>query len=112
MNLMLALDATLTEQLQQHANSRQVSPEQLARDLLGAAIGKMTEDEKWDALNHRRVELIRKSRDCRLTKEEDEELGQLQSAVDQRLEPMDKRLLAMAEHLRQLAEGLPDEPSP
>jgi hypothetical protein len=70
------------------------------------------ENEKWDAQNRRRVELIRKSRVPGLTAAEAEELERLQSAVDKRLEPMDRRLLAAAEDLRRLAEGLPDEPVP
>jgi DNA-binding transcriptional MerR regulator len=63
-------------------------------------------------VNQRRIELIGKSRSLGLSVEEAKELDQLQDAVDQRLEPMDRQLLAVAEHFRLLAEELPDEPNP
>jgi hypothetical protein len=50
--------------------------------------------EAWHEVNRRRGELICKSRDFGLTEEEHQELDRLQAAVDQRLEPMDRRLLA------------------
>jgi hypothetical protein len=112
MNLMIALDEQEAAQLQRQASSRHLSPEQFARDLLGEALGRMMTEETWGALNRRRTELIRQSRAAGLTAAEAKELEQLQAAVDQRLEPMDSQLRAAAEHFRELAEGLPDEPSP
>jgi hypothetical protein len=112
MNLTISLDEKQAAYLRTQASSRQVSPEQLARDLLGDALGRIVEEETWGAVNRRRVELIGKSRAAGLSPEEAKELEQLQAAVDRRLEPMDRQLLATAEHLRRLAEGLPDEPNP
>ena len=112
MNLTISLDDNQAAQLQRHASSRQLSPEQLARDLLGDALGRIAEEETWGAVNRRRVELIHKSRSSGLSAEEAKQLEQLQAAVDRRLEPMDRQLLAAAEQFRHLAEGLPDEPKP
>ncbi len=112
MNVTISLDEAQTAQLQRQADARRLAPEQLARDLLGAALGSLAEQERWDACNRRRVELIRKGRTAGLTADEAKELDQLQAAVDQRLEPTDRRLLAEAEQLRRLAEGLADEPIP
>jgi hypothetical protein len=112
MNLTIALDAEQAAQLQRQASSRHISPEEFARGLLGEALSRIGMEETWGALNRRRSELIRKSRSSGLSAEEVEELERLQAAVDRRLEPVDRQLLAAAEHFRKLAEGLPDEPSP
>jgi hypothetical protein len=112
MNLTISLDDSQAAHLQKQASSRRLSPEQLARDLLGDALRRIAEEETWGAVNRRRIQLIGKSRSSGLSDEEAKELEQLQAAVDRRLEPMDRQLLAAAEHFRQLAEGLPDEPSP
>ena len=112
MKLTILLDDKQAAQLQTQASSRQLSPEQLARDLLGDALSRIVEEETWGAVNRRRMDLIGKSRSSGLGAEEAKELEQLQAAVDRRLEPMDRQLLAEAEHFRHLAEGLPDEPNP
>ncbi len=79
---------------------------------LAALFSQIVEEKAWRQLNRRRGELIGKSRNPGLTAEEIKELDQLQAAVDQRLEPMDRQLLAAAEQFRQLAEGLPDATKP
>jgi hypothetical protein len=111
-NLTISLDEPLAAQLQQEAAARRLSPEQFVHDLVGGALDKINEDKHWAEVNRRRGELIRKNRDVGLTAEEKLELAQLQAAVDQRLEPMDRQLLAGAEQLLQLAEGLPDAAKP
>ena len=112
MKLTIALDEKQAAHLQKQASSRQLSPEQHARDLLGDALGKIEEAATWGALNRRRLDLIGKNRSSGLSAEEAKELEQLQVAVDRRLEPMDRQLLAAAEQFRHVAEGLPDEPNP
>jgi len=112
MNLTISLDPRLAAHLQRQASSRHLSPEQFARNLLGAALGRIEEEELWGATNRRRLELIGKNRSSGLNAEESAELEQLQAALDRRLEPMDRQLLAAAEEFRQLAEALPDESSP
>src|SRR5436853_616677 len=69
-------------------------------------------EETWDTLNRRRSDLIRRSRSAGPSAAEAEELEQLQAAVDRRLEPRDRQLLAAAENFRNLAGGLPDESTP
>ncbi|HJT76754.1 MAG TPA: hypothetical protein VJ739_06090 [Gemmataceae bacterium] len=112
MDLTISLDEKQAAQLQKQASSRRLSAEQLARNLLGEALGKIAEEETWGALNRRRLELIGKARCPGLSAEETKELDQLQAAVDRRLEPMGRQLLATAEQFRRLAEGLADEPNP
>ena len=87
------MDEKQAAHLQRQASSRRLSPEQFASDLLDDALGRIAEEEKWGAVNRRRIDLIRKSRSVGLTVEEKKELEQLQAAVDQRLEPMDRQLL-------------------
>jgi hypothetical protein len=105
MNLTIALDEKQAGDLQKQASARRVSAEQLAGDLLKDALGRLTEEETWGALNRRRLDLIGKSRFAALTREEQNELEQLQAAMDRRLEPMDSQLLASARHFRQMAEA-------
>ena len=112
MNLTISIDEALAAQLHREASARRLAPEQVARDILGCALGKIAEEEAWRQVNQRRADLIRKSRNLHLTAEESQELDRLQAAVDQRLEPMDRQLLAAAEQFRQLAEGLPDATNP
>jgi hypothetical protein len=112
MNLTIPLDDTQAAQLQRQASSRQLSPEQFVRVLIDDALRRMAEEERWGAANRRRLELIRRSRSSALSADETKELEQLQAAVDRRLEPMDRQLLAAAAQWRRLAEGLPDEPNP
>jgi hypothetical protein len=112
MNLTISLEEPLAEQLRRQASARDLSPEQAAREILGGALNRIADEEACQASNRRRAELIGKSRDLGLTTEEGNELDRLQAAVDQRLAPMDRRLLAVAEEFRQLAERLPDATAP
>ena len=108
MKLMIALDEKQAGHLQRQASARHISAEQFAGVLLKEALVRIEEEETWGAVNHRRLDLIGKSRSTGLSAEEEKELNQLQGAVDGRLEPMDRRLLAAAQEFRKLAEGLPD----
>jgi len=112
MNLTIALDEKQAGHLQKQASAHRVSPEEFAGDLLKNALGRLAEEEAWGALNRRRLDLIGKSRSATLSAEEQNELEQLQAAVDRCLEPMDIQLLASARHFRQLAEALPDANQP
>jgi hypothetical protein len=112
MNLTIALSEQQTAHLQRQASARRLSPEQLARNLLDDGLTRMAEEETWGAVNRRRIELIGKSRSGGLSAEEVKELEQLQAAVDQRLEPLDRQLFAAAEQFRQLVEGLPNASNP
>ena len=112
MNLTISLEEPLAEQLRRQASTRDVSPEQAAREILGGALNRIADEEAWQESNRRRAELMGKSRDLGLTTEESNELDRLQAAVDRRLAPLDRRLLAVAEEFRQLAERLPDATAP
>ena len=112
MNLTIPLDESQSTQLQSQAAARRLSAEQFAHELFVQALGKIVAEGRWEALNRRRTELIGKSRTTGLAPEEVRELEGLQAAVDQRLEPMDRQLLALAEQFRRQAEQLPDEPIP
>ncbi len=112
MQLTISLDEPLAEQLRRRASAQDLSPEQAARELLGHALHRIAEEEKWQPSNKRRAELIQKSRSLGLTAEEGRELDRLQAAIDQRLEGMDRQLLGVAEEFRQLAERLPDATEP
>jgi hypothetical protein len=112
MHLTISLDGPLAERLQRRASAKDVSPEEVARELLDRALHRLAEEEAWDLANQRRAELIHKSRSPGLTPEESRELDRLQAATDQRLEATDRRLLGMAQEFRQLAERLPDANEP
>ena len=112
MHLTISLDESHAGHLRRQAATRQLPPEQLARDLLREALGKLADEEQRGALERRRLELIRRSRATPLTSAEQEELRRLQDAVDQRLEPFDTQLLAQARQFQALAEQLPDATNP
>jgi hypothetical protein len=63
-------------------------------------------------MNQLRAELLQKSRNLGLTAQEGHELDCLQAKIDQRLEAMDRQLLAVAEEFRRLAERLSDATKP
>jgi plasmid stability protein len=112
MHLTISLDEPLAEQLRRRASARDLSPEQAAREILGHALNRIAKEEAQRESNQRRAELIQKSRSLGLAPEESIELDRLQAALDQRLESMDRQLLAVAEEFRQLAERLPDATGP
>jgi hypothetical protein len=97
MNLTIMLDEPFADQLREAASARSLTPEQAARDILGAALSKIVEEERWRPLNQRRRELIRMSRECGLTPEEQSELDRLQAILDARLEAVDEQMIAAAE---------------
>ena len=112
MNLTIMLDEPCADQLREAASARSLTPEQAARDILGAALSKIVEVERWRPLNQRRHELIRKSRECGLTAEEQSDLDHLQAALDARLEAVDEQMIAAAEETFRRAKGLRDATNP
>ena len=108
MNLIILLEEPIAGQLREAASARSLTPEQAARDILGAALHEIGEEERWRPSNQRRHELIRKSRECGLTSVEISELEHLQAALDARLEGMDEQMIAAAERVFQRAKGLRD----
>lgn len=112
MNVTISLDEPLAEQLRRQASARNLSPEFVACQVLGDGLRRIAEEQAWQAANHRRIDLINKSRDPRFTPEEAAELERLQAEANQRLAPMDLQLIARVEALRRLAEQLPDATDP
>ena len=112
MNLTISIEAPLAARLREEAVARSLSPEQVARDILGVALGEIAEEERWRTQNQRRVALIRKDRVGGLTPEEAAELDRLQVALDARLEPVDSQMIAAVEQLLQRAKGLRDGTQP
>jgi hypothetical protein len=108
MNLTISLDGLFAEQLTKKAAARNLSPEQAAREIIQEALVRSIENERWQPLNGRRVELIRESIRRVLTDEEAQELQRLEAEADALAAPFDRQLLATAERFRQLAERLPD----
>jgi hypothetical protein len=106
MDLTISLDEALAEQLRRRAPANEVSPEQAATELLGRALHRIAEEEAWDCSNQRRGELIQKSRSIGLTPEESREMDDLQAALDQRLEAMDRQLFDVAEGFREAKDDL------
>jgi hypothetical protein len=98
MSVTIQLNDTLAAQLKEKAAARQISLEEFTVHLLDGALGQLEIADQWAAQNQRRLDLIRKSCTTRLSPHEQVELQELQAALDQRLEPIDDRLL---ENLRQ-----------
>lgn len=112
MEFTVQLEDVLAEELRRQASDEHTSVEELAQRLMRDALQERVAARRWCSQNRRRLDLIGKSRSASLSAEEARELEDLQAAVDQRLEPMDRQLLATAEQFRRLAEGLADEPTP
>lgn len=108
MSVTIQLDDALATQLRSRAQAGQVSLEEFARYLLGDALRQLELKERSQAEQQRRLALIRKSASAPLTPEEEEELRQLQEALDRRLEQADDQLLDGLDRLRQAADQLAD----
>jgi hypothetical protein len=93
MPVTIQLNDALAAQLQKKAAARQVSLDDFTTHLLDGVLGQMDEADQWASKNHRRLDLIRKSTTTSLSSQEQAELQALQTMMDQRLEPLDDRLL-------------------
>jgi hypothetical protein len=100
MPVTIQLDDDLAGQLQSKAVAHQLSLEEFTARLLGGALGEMAAAEACQDQNRRRVSLIRKSSTNGLSPQEQAELQELQTALDQRLEPVDEQLLDRLQHLQ------------
>ena len=112
MNLTILLEEPFAAQLREAASARRLTPEQVARDILGAGLSQIVEEERWRPLNQRRRELIRMSRESGLSSEEQSELDRLQAILDTRLEAVDEQVTATAEAVFRRAKGLRDATKP
>jgi hypothetical protein len=89
----IQLNDALAAQLKKTAAARRLSLEELTAHLLDGALGQIEAADRWAAQNQRRLDLIRKGYATSLSAQEQVELQGLQSALDQRLEPLDDALL-------------------
>ena len=95
----IRLDDALASRLGSEARSRRMSVEELSRRLLIEAVQRIEGSSDWDVRNQRRIELIRKSTNARLTSAEQAELDELQAELYQRMEAMDQELLSRLNEL-------------
>jgi predicted transcriptional regulator len=109
MPVTIHLNDALASRLRGKASARQQSVEEFAEHLLGEALEKMEAEERWRAVNQRRLALIRKGATVPLSPEEQTELQQLQEALDRRLEPADNQLLDQLAQLEQALRDLPED---
>ncbi len=95
--------------LGRQAESRQLTLEQWAIEVLSRAPRQPDESEAWRELNVRRFELIRKRHNGGLSESELAELAELQETADRWLDPTDRRRLEMLQPYEELAERLTQE---
>jgi hypothetical protein len=112
MTLTISLEEPLAGQLRQHASARSMSPEEAARSILAAELGRARAEEAWRQSNERRAALISKELRSGLTAEEKEELETLQAEGATWLAPVDGQLIAGAEDLLRRARELRDAARP
>ena len=99
----IILHDELAEQLERQAESRQLTLEQWAIEVLSRAPQFADQPEAWRELNARRFELIRKRHNGGLSESETTELAILQETADRWLEPSDRRRLEMLQPYEELA---------
>jgi hypothetical protein len=107
MPVTIEINDTLAAQLQQNAAAQRISLAEFAQHLLDGALGQIEATDRWTAKNRRRLDLIHQSCTTKLSVQEQQELQELQSALDQRLEPVDDHLLDALRHWQTAADTLP-----
>jgi hypothetical protein len=104
MPVMINVHGDLARRLKTEAELRSLSVEDLAITILDHAIPKLpTEepgDDDWGIHNRRRFELIQKSTRNELTIQEQAELDELQSSLDERFESFDVGILARLDEMK------------
>ena len=103
MPITITLDDELAGRLKREAETRQVSLQQWAVELLNGTHGVLDQSAAWRELNERRFELIRRRCQDGLSQAEATELAELQSIADRWLEPTDQRRLEYLASYEELA---------
>jgi hypothetical protein len=111
MSVVINVHDNLARRLQAEAASRSVSVEELATTILDRAVPPFPAGRDWSQRNRRRLELIRKSTRCELTSQEQAELDQLQSWLDEEFQSFDAGLLNHLDEMKQTVKGLAAEQS-
>jgi len=101
MSVVINVHDDLARRLQSEAASRNVSVQHLAIDILDDAVPVSETDPDWGKRNKRRLELIRKSTRSELTGQEQAELDELQSGLDERFESFDRGLFEQLDEMKQ-----------
>ena len=99
MPLTITVTDPLALELQSEANSRKISVEQFALEVLGQAVQR----EVWATANRRRLTLIRQQFAVGLTATETAELQDLQRQADKHLELLDSQMLDDVSQMETLA---------
>lgn len=101
MSVVIKVHDDLARRLQSEAGSRNLSVENLAIRILDDAVPASGTDADWGKRNKRRLELIRKSTRSELAEQEQAELDELQSVLDERFESFDRGLFAQLDEMKQ-----------
>lgn len=101
----------LARRLQSEAENQDLTVEDLAVRILDSAVSRSDSDANWGKRNRRRLELIRKSTRHGLTEQEQAELDESQSWLDQRFESLDAGLLAQLDEMKRTVARLAAESS-
>ena len=111
MSVIINVHDDLACRLEAEAVNRSLSVEEFAITILDGAVPPSETDQDWGRRNRRRLELIRKSTKSELTDEEQAELDQLQSWLDEQFESFDAELLCQLDKMRQTLKRLSAEDS-
>jgi len=102
MSITITFPNDLAQRLESEALQRQISVEELARTILDRAVARG--HDAWSEQNQRRLELIRQSIRQSLTAGEQQELDDLQAALDVRFEDFDAALKSQLELMHSAVE--------
>jgi hypothetical protein len=104
MPVMINVHDDLARRLKSEAELRSLSVEDLAITILDNAVPKFPAeepgDDDWGDHNRRRFALIQKSMRSELTIQEQTELDELQSSLDERFESFDAGILAQLDEMK------------
>lgn len=106
MSLTIALSDELARRLELQARTHRVPVDKWALMILAQAADRPQDFEAWAKVNRRRYDLIEKRYALGLDEPEEEELAQLQDAVDKLLEPWDQEMLDQLQPYEALVERL------
>jgi len=109
MSITITLDDELASRLERQAQTRRVSVQQWAVEVLNHAHGFPDQAEAWRELNARRFELIHRRHHGGLSKADEAELAELQATADRWLEPIDRRRLENLRPYEELAQRVTEQ---
>ena len=109
MSIIISVQDDLAQRLQAAAKRQSISAQELALTILDEAVPPVSADEHWGQRNQQRLALIRKSTREELSAQEQTQLDQLQSWLDEKYEPLDTGLLKQLEEMKQAIAQLSHE---